>query len=136
MSPSGLAQNAAPALAFSIPLAFGGQFTTVELTVQRDSGGRGEADGAASSVRAHFSVRLDRLGEVGADLRLSGPSLRGRLSAPPGPAHDLLSAAVEELRGRWQQAGFQVDALDCVPAAQDAVETLPPVTLHHVNLAT
>jgi hypothetical protein len=122
-------------LALSIPLGIGGQHATLELAIQRDRPSRRDAgEESAASIRAQFSVRLQRLGEVSADLRLSASTLRCRISAPPGPAHDLLSSATADLRARWEQAGFHVDALDCLVASPGAGAAVPPPALYHVDL--
>jgi hypothetical protein len=125
----------AASLALSIPLAIGGRHATMELAIQRDPPSRRDAGEVGTApIRAQFSVRLQRLGEVSADLRLSATTLRCRLSAPPGPAHDLLSSATADLRARWEQAGFHVDALDCLVAAPGAPAAAPPPALYHVDL--
>jgi hypothetical protein len=131
-----LAQQSPLALSFSIPLALGGQVTTLDLTVHRDPpSSRHGADPAEAPVRAQLALRLPHLGDVGVDLRLAGSALRCRLTAQPGTAHDTLAAAAGDLRDRWLAAGFQVDALDCVPAVASNGDKPPrPVHLRHVDL--
>ena len=125
-------------LAFSIPLAMGGQYSTVELSVQRDAGGRSGATGRSSAVRASFTVTLARLGQVRADLRLDGPALRCRLSALPGAAHAALSEALPALRDALAATGFRVESLDCLEAAPEleAATTASQAShlLRHVDL--
>jgi hypothetical protein len=123
-------------LAFSVPLAMNGQFTTLELTVQREPPSRRNVDAAeVTPVRAHFTVSLQRLGEVAADLRLAGSSLRCRISVPPGPGHDLVAGTVSDLRARWEEAGFHVDGVDCLPAPPvSSTDAASAVVLRHVSL--
>jgi hypothetical protein len=97
----------------SIPLAWGDRFVTVDLAVERDASRRHQAAAAGrGAVRARLAVRLGRIGEVAADLRLAGQALRCHLAAERA-TKDALAAAAQDLRARWEGIGLRVEALDC-----------------------
>jgi len=112
-------------LTLSLPFAMGGRLSTLDLTVQPDKEYRGASDAATPAIRASFSVQLERLGTVGADVRLSGATLRCRLRAGSDSALNTLSGAIEPLRARLQHAGFTVDALHCALADAAPLPLLP-----------
>jgi hypothetical protein len=127
------AQQSQP-LFLTLPLAIGGQYATLELHVQPDRNARrAPGEPAARSVRATFSVQLERLGTVGADIRLAGTSMRCRLNATSPDTVDALTAASAGLRARLETAGFEIEALACERSPE------PPnhpraASLHHVSL--
>lgn len=104
------------ALNFSIPLAFAGQLTTLELAVWRD-GGRRQDGQEESSTGLHARMRLDMesLGRVGADIRIIGTSLRCRLTADREDTYALLQQNGDGLLDRLRGAGFSVEGLDYRP---------------------
>lgn len=124
-----------PPYVVTVPLAFGGRLETLELAVQRDAPRRTTAGDAVPGVRAQLTLTLDRLGSVGADLRLHGAAVRCILRATEGPPLTALAAAVPSLRARLAAAGFQVDTVECWPAGESS--GAPPNSepaLHRVDL--
>jgi hypothetical protein len=121
-------------LLFSLPLAFAGQLATLELAVQREAPQRGRTGpsvAAAAPVRAQFSLQLDRLGRVGADVRLDGGNVRCRLSAELESTQQVLREGLGDLESRLTAAGFAVTSLDCtsIPRQSDT-----PLSLRRVDL--
>lgn len=106
-------QASLAAMQFSLPLAFGGRFSTLELAVQREAPRQRGSEPGVAGVRAQFAVQLRHLGVVSADLRLAGATLRCRFTVPEGPAAEALSEALGELHQRFQAVGFAVEALSC-----------------------
>ncbi len=104
------------ALNFSIPLAFAGQLTTLELAVWRD-GGRRQDGHEEPSTGLHARMRLDMesLGRVSADIRIIGTSLRCRLTADREDTYALLQQNGDGLLDRLRGAGFSVEGLDYRP---------------------
>ncbi|HEU5315992.1 MAG TPA: flagellar hook-length control protein FliK [Chloroflexota bacterium] len=121
-------------LVLALPLAFGGQFRTLDLIVDRDSEqGYAFGEPTADGIRARFTLDLQRLGEVGGDVRLRGPVVRCRLRASNRAAASYLDAAADRLRSRLEHAGLEVTAIECVlgPAESPAAAHVPG-TLRHV----
>jgi hypothetical protein len=129
------APGPAPTLTLSIPLAAGGQFSTLELTVQPDGTSAHEADAAPFlGLHARFTLRLEHLGEVSADLRLDGNTLRCRLATEAGASFRLLSSKASTLRDRLQRAGFEVERLECAPLPANDPHSLPSTPFYRVDV--
>ena len=104
------------ALNFSIPLAFAGQLTTLELAVWRDGGRRQDGQEESSSgLHARMRLDMESLGRVGADIRIIGTSLRCRLTADREDTYALLQQNGDGLLDRLRGAGFSVEGLDYRP---------------------
>jgi len=118
-------------LFLSIPLAFGGQLSTLDLLVQREPDNR-RASGAEAVpvISASLSLDLRHLGQVGADIRLQGAQLRCRLRASRPETAERVSRGTEQLRQRLESAGLDVRALDCTFAPPEPGAGQPAVLRH------
>lgn len=90
----------------------------MQWTVSRDEQhGEAQADAQAQQWSSQLTLTLPRLGEIHAQLHLSGQTLSIRLAAPQ--ADDRLSAQAQTLRQQIQATGLVLRQLHISPAFED-----------------
>ncbi len=125
-----LTPNAGPQLfQFELPFLAGGQLTSVEVSIERDSSDSANAgqedDGEGQAYRILFLLELESLGQTRVEAQVVGKRLQALVYVSERSALPVLQEELAQLQERLAQAGYESAQVELRALQQDRIESKP-----------